>query len=214
MAESLGRREIDHRLLINELNHRVKNTLATVQSVAAQSFRNAADVSQAQQNFEGRLLALSRTHDVLTREKWDSASILDIVAETIAPYTQGASRSRFRIEGPALRLPATIVLPLSMGLHELCTNAVKHGALSNQSGQVGITWDVSRDARELRLRWKESGGPVVYEPSRRGFGTRLVERILAQQLGGDVQLRFAPQGVSCELKIPLDGTEVEGLRAS
>ena len=203
MAGALGRREMDQRMLINELNHRVKNTLATVQSIASQSLRNTADPTQAHFNFEARLLALSRTHNVLTREKWESAAILEIVSDTIEPYAQGPAGARFKIEGPALRLTADVVLPLSMALHELCTNAVKHGALSSQSGNVAITWRVSESDRKLRLRWIESGGPVVREPSQRGFGTRLIERSLAQQLGGDVRLRFALKGVICEIDVPL-----------
>ena len=131
-------------MLINELNHRVKNTLATVQSIASQSLRNTADPTQAHFNFEARLLALSRTHNVLTRENWESAAILEIVSDTIEPYAQGPAGARFKIEGPALRLTADVVLPLSMALHELCTNAVKHGALSSQSGNVAITWQVSK----------------------------------------------------------------------
>ena len=205
MAEALGRRESDQRMLIDELNHRVKNTLTTVQSVASQSFRDAVDAEQAKQDFEARLLALSRTHDVLTRERWESASILDVVSGVIEPYAHGAEGARFRIEGPALRLPPGIVLPLSMALHELCTNAVKHGALSTRAGQVAITWEVhpAGNARQLQLRWVESGGPAVQEPSRRGFGTRLIERGLSQQLGGSVRLRFALRGVVCEMDVPL-----------
>jgi len=126
-----------------------------------------------------------------------------IVSDTIELYAQGPAGARFKIEGPALRLTADVVLPLSMALHELCTNAVKHGALSSQSGNVAITWRVSESDRKLRLRWIESGGPVVREPSRRGFGTRLIERSLAQQLGGDVRLRFALKGVICEIDVPL-----------
>lgn len=200
MAVDLGRRDSEQRLLINELNHRVKNTLATVQSIAAQAFRRVLD-PEVRSNFEARLIALAKTHDILTRESWESASVLDVVSDAIQPYADGGATPRFRVEGAAIRLPPGIVLPLSMALHELCTNAVKHGALSGPSGTVTITWTV--DHERVRFRWAETGGPAVREPTRRGFGIRLIERGLAGQLGGAVELRFALKGVICEMDIPL-----------
>jgi two-component sensor histidine kinase len=208
------RAEEHQRLLINELNHRVKNTLATVQSVAAQSLKNSADPEQARASFEARLLALSRTHDVLTRENWESASILEMVAEAIAPFSHGEAAGRFRIEGPALRLPPGVVLPISMALHELCTNAAKYGALSNDGGRVEIKWEATRrpEGVFLLMQWVESGGPLVREPSRRGFGSRLIERGLARQVGGEVELRFEPTGVVCTIDLPLVGEASEPAR--
>ena len=205
MADALARREASQQLLINELNHRVKNTLATVQSIAMQSLRNSETPDKAHENFEARLLALASTHDLLTRENWEGASILEVIAQAIAPHSQTGPEGRFTIEGPTLRLPPSIILPFSMALHELCTNAAKYGALSNETGQVAIRWNVTGNTRcpRLCISWMERGGPPVAEPRRRGFGTRLIERSLAHQLQGEVQIHFHPEGVTCDIDIPL-----------
>lgn len=194
-------------LLIHELNHRVKNTLATVQSIAAQSLRRleGPEASAARSAFEARLLALARVHDVLTRENWDSAELRTVVADAIAPLHAGeGQRSRFVVDGPPLRLPPRLALSIAMALHELGTNAVKYGALCRENGTVSITWNVDREPQALlRLRWAESGGPIVEPPTRTGFGSRLIERSLARELDGDVQLVFAPEGVTCSIAVPL-----------
>jgi PAS domain S-box-containing protein len=190
------------RLLINELNHRVKNTLATVQSIAAQSFR---DVPGDQlQWFEGRLLALSSAYDVLTRENWESATICELLATVIAPLS-GQDSSRFTLSGPDLRLSPRVVLSLSMALHELCTNAAKYGALSNDTGHVLICWSLAgtNGSSRLRLRWEESGGPTVELPQRKGFGSRLITRGVAHELSAAVRLEFLATGVVCEIDAPL-----------
>jgi PAS domain S-box-containing protein len=194
------------RLLINELNHRVKNTLATVQSIAMQTLRNARSPGQARLDFEVRLFALSRAHDVLTRENWQGAHLYEIAEGAIEPYRHRGT-SRFRIKGPDLRLPPRMALAIAMALHELVTNAVKYGALSNDTGKVDMAWTALDEAgnRRLIFRWSESGGPPVQPPSRRGFGSRLIERSLAQDLGGEVKVDFAPTGVVCTLDAPLDG---------
>ncbi|MFC1455148.1 PAS domain-containing protein [Microvirga arabica] len=186
------------RLLINELNHRVKNTLATVQSITSQTLRNAATAQSAKDALEGRLLALSRTHDVLTRENWESAELREIVAQAVEPY-RGQGEDRFHLEGTWVRLPPRMALALAMALQELATNAVKYGALSNATGTIRITWRIDglQSPARLHLRWEESGGPAVVAPTRRGFGTRLIERSLAQDLDGEVQIEFAPTGVVC-----------------
>jgi len=196
------RAEERQNLLIRELNHRVKNTLATVQSIAVQSFRGP-DIG-SRKWFEGRLMALSKTHDVLTRENWEGAGLREVVQEVIAPYV-GEGPNRFVIDGPDLRLAPEMALPLSMAVHELCTNAAKYGALSNMEGQVGITWEATRtDAGpRLHLRWVERGGPPVEAPKRRGFGSRMIERGLAHELSAEVRLEFAPGGVVCDIKAPL-----------
>jgi two-component sensor histidine kinase len=196
--------EEHQRLLINELNHRVKNTLATVQSIASQTLRNAATLDEAQTAFESRLLALSRAHDVLTRENWEGANLRAIVAEAIAPY-RGARENRLHLDGPEVRLSPRMALALAMALQELATNAVKYGALSAQVGEVHIQWSLDRTKAPpcLHLQWKESGGPVVHAPKRRGFGTRLIERSLALDLEGEAQIRFAPSGVVCTVNAPL-----------
>jgi PAS domain S-box-containing protein len=201
--DALKQAEEHRTLLINELNHRVKNTLATVQSIASQSMR-APDPEQGRETFEARLFALARTHDVLTRENWESASLRDIVLEAIRPYQQDGGQ-RFGIEGAPLRIPPGMALPISMCLHELLTNAVKYGALSTDAGRVTVTWSVDEEGLGCRLllRWEETGGPPVTEPTRTGFGTRLIQRSLARELGGEVEVRYAPTGVLCLIDVPL-----------
>jgi PAS domain S-box-containing protein len=192
------------RLLVNELNHRVKNTLATVQSIASQSLRNAPTPMSARSAIEQRLIALSRAHDVLTRENWEGASLREVVDQAIEPY-QGQGKGRFDVFGFDVRLPPQMALAIAMALQELCTNAVKYGALSNETGRVGITWilESSPNGPRLEMCWEEMGGPPVSPPQRRGFGTRLIERSLAQELNGTVWIEFAPGGVVCSLSAPL-----------
>ncbi|MBQ0820375.1 PAS domain S-box protein [Microvirga sp. HBU67558] len=200
----MKRAEEHQQLLINELNHRVKNTLATVQSIASQSLRNAETASEARDAVEGRLFALSRAHDVLTRENWDGAYLREVVQEAIAPF-QADGHGRFDLHGRDVRLPPRIALAVAMALQELGTNAVKYGALSDSTGSVAITWSLREqaDGTRLELTWRETDGPRVVEPSRRGFGTRLIERSLAQELHGDVAITFAPTGVVCTIHAPL-----------
>ncbi|SFS84013.1 HWE histidine kinase domain-containing protein [Methylobacterium sp. yr668] len=194
-------------LLIHELNHRVKNTLATVQSIAAQSLRGleGAEADAARAAFEARLLALARVHDVLTRESWEGAELSAVVADAIRPLEAGDGRaSRFQVQGPALRLPPRLALSIAMALHELGTNAVKYGALSTEGGTVEIAWTVRRlDEMQLSLRWSERGGPPVKKPTRTGFGSRLIERSLARELAGEVVLSYEPTGVVCTIDAPV-----------
>jgi two-component sensor histidine kinase/PAS domain-containing protein len=202
------KRAAEHQnLLINELNHRVKNTLATVQSISAQTLRNADTTAEAREAVEMRLLALSRAHDVLTRENWEGASLIEVVAQAVEPYrTPGADR--LHAAGPDVRLPPRMALALAMALQELATNAVKYGALSNDRGTVRITWSVRNGAvpPRLALRWSEREGPRVEPPQRRGFGSRLIERSLAQDLDGTVQIDFAPTGVVCLVDAPIQAS--------
>ena len=191
-------------MLINELNHRVKNTLATVQSIASQTLRNSETAADAKEAIEGRLLALSRAHDVLTRENWEGADLYEIVRQAVAPYSS-RGEDRLHVNGPKVRLSPHTALSFAMILQELATNAVKYGALSNATGEIGIAWDVehAEPFPRLHLRWEETGGPPVRAPARRGFGTRLIERSLAQDLGGDVRISFAATGVVCIVTAPL-----------
>ncbi|MGN2245058.1 PAS domain-containing protein [Frateuria sp. GZRR35] len=197
------RHEQHQRMLLNELNHRVKNTLVTVQSMAMQSFRAGVDPELARIQFEGRLMALSRAHDILTRESWGRAPLAEIVREAIAPY-RDQHHDRLRADGPPVWLPPRHALAFAMVLHELGTNAVKYGALSNHDGRIDIQWQANGS---LRLTWTESGGPPVELPSGRGFGSRLIERGLRHEIGGRVSLDFAPAGVVCTIEVPLDGLE-------
>ncbi|HQT55261.1 MAG TPA: HWE histidine kinase domain-containing protein [Phenylobacterium sp.] len=181
-------------LLVNELNHRVKNTLATVQSIATQTLRSAPSAEQGRAALEERLLALSRAHDVLTRESWEGAELSEIVALAVSPYL-GADPARIVTGGPSLRLAPRMALAIAMALQELATNAAKYGALSIPAGRLTIQW--TQDADLIRLRWEEIGGPLVVPPLRRSFGSRLIERSLSAELGGEAAITFAPTGVIC-----------------
>lgn len=205
-ALAAEKRGAEHqRLLIDELNHRVKNTLATVQSIAAQTLRNAATTEAGREALETRLLALSRAHDVLTRENWEGANLSDVVAQAIAPYDPEAG-GRFQVGGPDVRLSPRMSLALAMAFQELATNAVKYGALSSRTGHVEIAWaKFDRDlSPQLILNWSEVGGPPVEVPKRRGFGSRLIERNLARDLDGTVEINFLPSGVVCRVNAPIN----------
>lgn len=207
-VRQVARRRAEERqqVLINELNHRVKNTLATVQSIVSQTLRNSPTPEAAQPALEARLIALAHAHDVLTHKNWEHAELGEILARAIEPY-RSHGVERFRCDGPRVELSPQMSLALAMAFQELATNAVKYGALSNATGIVRVTWSATtavRDGqdenvseRRLRVRWEERGGPNVEVPTRRGFGSRLIERSLAQDLNGDVQIVFAPTGVVC-----------------
>lgn len=242
-ADERARRAETHRLLIDELNHRVKNTLATVQAMAAQSLKNlGAGAAAGRDAFEARLLALSRAHDILTRESWASADLRGIAAQAVRPFlgpdpaggdpsnrdssgretsdrdpadrdAPGANTPRITLDGPDLRLPPEGALALTMILHELCTNAVKHGALSVPGGRAALAWTVEAgpDTETLRLTWRECGGPPVVSPSRRGFGTRLLERGLAG--GRTASLTYEAGGLVYVAANPLPAARLHTGRA-
>jgi PAS domain S-box-containing protein len=188
--------EQHQRLLINELNHRVKNTLAIVQGIAWQSFRKSGAARSAVEAFEGRLSALAAAHDVLTQQSWEAASVDSIVAGAVAPHHAGDGR--LTTHGPMVDLEPKTAVALGLAMHELATNAVKYGALSTPTGRVEVRW--TTDGGRLRLTWRESGGPTVVPPSQRGFGARLLEQGLAEELGGAVRLDFLPDGVVCAVE--------------
>lgn len=197
--------------LVNELNHRVKNTLATVQSIARQTFANAEGLDEACGKIEERLLALAGAHDVLTRENWHSADIADLTRGVVA----GSGRvdpQRFDLHGESCRIDPRRAMALAMALHELCANALQHGALSTPQGSVQISWERrhQHDQEVLELHWREQGGPQVQPPAQRGFGARLLERGLRHDMGGSVALAFDPQGVCFRVAMPLrdDANEV------
>ena len=190
------------RLLLQELHHRVKNTLATVIAITSQTLRNAESLEHGRQTIESRLLALGRAHDLLLRSNWASAKFSDVVRAAIEPYeTQGAQR--FVVRGANIEVGSGAVLTFAMALNELCTNAVKYGALSSAEGQVEITAALDEGAQRFKLTWAEQGGPAVKEPARRSFGTHLIEHTLARQLHGEARLRFERTGVICEFDVPL-----------
>jgi PAS domain S-box-containing protein len=197
------RTEEHQRLLLNELNHRVKNTLAVIQSIAQQTFRGEAAAPEARGAFESRLTALAAAHDLLTGRNWEAASLLAVIDR--AGIGCGAGNERIVIEGEDIELAPRTAVSIAMALHELCTNAVKYGALSTEAGRVEISWTVTGEAgaRRLSLCWIEEGGPPVAPPSRRGFGSRMIERGLAAELGGTAELLFRPEGVICRVEAPL-----------
>jgi two-component sensor histidine kinase len=196
-------------LLVNELNHRVKNTLAAVQSIAFLSFRNAGSLGTARTQLTERLLALSRAHDALTRVAWGPIDLGDLIREAIAPF-HGMS---ITLEGPEVGIRPTTALVLAMAVHELATNAVKYGALSIGAGRVSVRWFIEDGPALLRLRWAEKDGPIVTLPERRGFGSRLIEQQLAREFAGTVMLDFAPAGLICTMEIPI-GAVVADLSTS
>ena len=193
------RAEEHQRLLINELNHRVKNTLAIVQGIAQQSFKGDNAAPAARQAFEGRLAALSAAHNVLTDRSWAPVSIVQIVEDAVEPYRGHAGG--FDISGPPVTIPPKAAVSLALTVHELSTNAVKYGALSSPTGRVSVRW--SAEEGRLRLVWRESGGPKVVPPARRGFGTRMIERGLAAELDGTAAIEFREDGVVCTVEAPL-----------
>lgn len=198
-AVEQARAEQHQRLLINELNHRVKNTLASVQGIAFQTLRGEVSLAEARARFEARLMALSGAHNLLTEENWGGASLERVVSDSIEHLAGEAGR--FDVGGEPLRLVPRAALALAMALHELGTNAAKYGALSAEGGRVSIGW--TQDGERLHLLWRESGGPPVVPPGRRGFGSRLIERGLAADLGGAAALHFDAAGLRCEIEASL-----------
>jgi PAS domain S-box-containing protein len=199
-------REREHAaMLIDELNHRVKNTLATVQSIVTQAVRNSADPQIVRESIESRIAALSRSHDLLGREKWEGAGLHDLVVQSLEPFTVTEGRAeRFTINGDNIRLSPKAALALGIALNELATNAVKYGAFSTKAGTVSIEWTVKDepDGRRLHLQWREKDGPPVTPPSRRGFGSRVIEQGRPHELSGAVALNYTPSGVVCIIDVP------------
>ncbi len=188
------------RLLINELNHRVKNTLATIQSLVRQTLREGLVTREARDRLTERLMALSAAHNVLTRENWKSADLAEIALEALRPYDDPPG-SRITVSGPPGRLAPNVALALSMALHELATNAVKYGALSSSEGHVELSWSAA-PGRAMELLWRERGGPTVAPPISSGFGARLLAG-LAGELGAPAQVDYDPAGVTCRLQVPV-----------
>jgi two-component sensor histidine kinase len=195
------------RLLLEELHHRVKNTLATVIAITSQSLRNAESLEKGRLAVESRLVALGRAHDLLLEANWAGAKLTDVIHAAIEPFDSDDVR-RFAVQETQIEVGPGAVLPLTMSLNELCTNAVKYGALSNATGRITITSVVDKKASRFRLTWIERDGPAVQEPMRRSFGTRLINR-LATQLHGEARLRYESTGVVYELDAPVGalGTE-------
>jgi PAS domain S-box-containing protein len=197
------------RLLVNELNHRVKNTLATVQAIAAQSLRGPDVSAEARERFTARLLALARANDVLVQDAWTGASLASVAAEMAGPH---GGAERIAVGGPAVLLSPQSATAMALGLHELATNAAKYGALSTPEGRVSLSWTLEGEglARRLRLTWRETGGPEIRTPGPPGFGSRLIERGLASELRANVRLMYEPSGLVFQLSAPLGDNLTEG----
>jgi len=197
------RSEQQRQLLVKELNHRVKNTLAVVQAVASQTLRNSHSLREAQEALSMRLIALAKAHDILTHESWSGADLRELIEHTM---TAQVEHGRFTLCGDPVRIAPNLALSLALGIHELTTNAIKYGAFSNDKGTVCVSWEVtqSNDHQRLSIVWQENDGPRVKQPTRRGFGTRMIQRILNSDPSGEVRFDFAESGLVCSFGINLD----------
>ena len=198
------RAERSQALLVRELHHRVRNTLATVQGVMNSTARTAETIEDYQWAFSGRISSLARTHSLLTEEIQQFVSFPNLLRQEIGAYADG-STDRVILEGPDVELPSQLAVPLGMTIHELATNAYRHGALSAPDGRVTVSWTVtpSKDKRILTCRWTESGGPTVTPPARQGFGSMILTRVLSQQIGAKVDASYSPKGFELRADIPL-----------
>jgi two-component sensor histidine kinase len=194
-------------LLIRELHHRVKNTLATVQAIVGSTARTASSIEEFYQGFVGRIVSLARTHNLLTEDLWQKASLKQLVQTELGPYDDD-NRNRIVIEGPDIELPSEAAVPIGMAIHELTTNAAKHGALSTFGGQVEVRWNLDRRDEKpmLHFGWTEHGGPRVATPTRQGFGSRLLQRVLTTQLQADVNMDFNQEGLRFTMIMPMPGS--------
>jgi PAS domain S-box-containing protein len=196
-------------LLLNELNHRIKNTLTTVQSIAENTLRAANVDAATRANLTNRLIALSEAHDLLVTENWAGADLASVVAQAIDPH-ELQDGSRFEIEGPRVRLSPQQAVSLSLALHELATNAAKYGALSRPQGKVSVAWNVGHDGdgrRYMNLLWSERGGPPVSQPAHTGFGTRLITRIVGQEGHGRARMDYEREGLRCIIELDLSSEQ-------
>jgi two-component sensor histidine kinase len=201
-AAERDRAERLQRLILEELHHRVKNTLAIVQAIANQSVRTAVDLPHAGEAISARFSALGRVHDLLLQTSWGDAALPELLKTAVEPYdTPG--RERFRIQPTPIRINPGAALPFVMTINELCMNATKHGSLTAPDGWVEIATKISKARGTFHFKWSERGGPPVREPSRRSFGMLLIERGFAEQFSGSTRMQFKPGGVVCEIDVPL-----------
>jgi PAS domain S-box-containing protein len=207
MRDETARHRADemNKLLIGELNHRVKNTLALVQAIASETLRGCVAEREILEAFDSRLSALANSHDILVRESWEGASLAEVITRALMPFMPGGHvADRLVIDGPDVRLSPTSAVSLGMGFHELATNAAKYGALSVPTGKIEVSWtrQQAENGKELRLKWHERNGPPVSPPKKKGFGSRLIERTLAYELKGIADLDYAADGFRFEIRIP------------
>jgi two-component sensor histidine kinase len=201
-AEQRETAERLQKLILEELHHRIKNTLATVSAIAAQSLRTATSIEHDQHAIESSFLAPGHAHDLLLQARWSSADLAHIVHGATEPY-DSAGEGKFSIRGPGLKIVSGAVIALAMTLNELCTNATKFGALSWPTGRIEIAWTIDEQNRRLHLTWTEKGGPAVHAPTRQSFGTRLIET-LGRQLNGKVEMAYDLKGFVYALDVPLN----------
>jgi two-component sensor histidine kinase len=197
-AVALRARQEQQTTLIQELNHRVKNTLATVQAISRMSLKNAEDLSSFDRTFSSRLLALSVTHDLLTESAWSGVELQDLLEKELRPFRVG---DRVVARGPKVNLTSKIAVALGMAIHEMGTNATKYGALRGDSGEIDIAWSVAGDI--LRIQWSERSDPPITPPSRTGFGTQLIQQTIARELEGRVDLSYGTDGLRAVFQVPL-----------
>jgi PAS domain S-box-containing protein len=197
------RAEEQQALLIRELHHRVKNMLATVQAIMGSTARATTTIEEFQEAFTGRIASLAQTHSSLAEDQWQAISFQALLCNELDPYEDG--NKRVRLNGPAVDLPSDLALPLGMALHELTTNAAKHGSLSVVGGSIEVKWSLvgENDCRQLQFEWIERDGPTVEQPRRRGFGSQLLERVLTSQIGARVSVNFAAEGLHGTFVVPL-----------
>ncbi len=189
-------------VLIGELHHRVKNMLAIAAAIASQSLRGAPSVEAAAKTIASRLAALGVSHDLLIRESWVGAGCRSLIENAILAF-QTEGLKQFSITGENIAISSGPAVALSMVIHELCTNALKYGALSVAEGRVSIVWAVDAEAGRFKLEWRESNGPTVIEPKEKSFGSRFIEQALPGQLQGEARLIFEPSGLVCDVNIPI-----------
>jgi two-component sensor histidine kinase len=203
LAQQAQQRQARHlELLVDELNHRVKNTLAIVQGLAHQTFKGKDIASDAKAAFDGRLMALASAHDLLTKDNWEGARLDEIAMQAVAFH--GLDPERYSLSGPPVDLAPGLAVNVAMILHELSTNAYKYGSLSTDSGTVHVAWSVDGDSpRRLSLEWAERDGPRVSPPAHNGFGSTMIMRMAAADPGSEMGLHFEPTGVVCRVKMDL-----------
>jgi two-component sensor histidine kinase len=193
------------RLLVRELHHRVKNTLATVQALMSATARSSMTVEEFRQALLGRISALAHVHEVLTEDKWQEAPLRALFASQLDPEAGPDFKGTARMNGPDVKVPSHLAVPLGMAIHELTMNALKYGALSQGGGAVNVSWEVEAqpERNALRIEWREQGGPPLPVPRRRGFGTQFLERVLRQQAAADVEMDYHPAGLNVSIRLPL-----------
>jgi two-component sensor histidine kinase len=210
LAERDEKLEASHRieerqtLLVRELHHRVKNTLATVQALVGATGRSSGSFDEFYRSFSKRIASLAKTHNLLTEDYWQTAPLREIALTELKPFAE-SRQPRFMLVGPRVELSADLAVPVGMALHELTCNAVRHGALSIPTGYVRVQWSVgeTEGVRKLHLEWNEFGGPLVSEPQHQGFGTTLLQRVLPMQCHAEVEVRYDPEGLQFQMSAPL-----------